>query len=130
MTYLDREDLMDVYKNPANRGALPGGNVVVSDSNPMCGDEITLNLDIKKNIIKDAKFSGSACAVSIISSDLLLEHIKGKTLEDVKKLEKDDLLKLLGLNLTTSRVKCAMLILTALKKGIKKYEDEKNNQKE
>jgi nitrogen fixation NifU-like protein len=91
----------------------------------MCGDEIDLVLDIKYGVIEDARFDGSACSVSIISSDLLLDFIKGKTLEDVKKLSKDELLDLIDLNLTTSRVKCATLSLTALKAAIDNYEKER-----
>ena len=121
---LYREDLLEIYKNPVHRGTLDTPSVKVHKKNPMCGDEIDLVLNIRDGVIVDARFDGSACSVSIISSDLLLDFIKGKALKEVKKLSKDDLMELIDLNLTTSRVKCATLSLTALKAAIDNYETE------
>jgi nitrogen fixation NifU-like protein len=117
-----QEELMDIFKNPHNRGKLPLPSVSVSKKNPMCGDELTLELDIKNGTVRDAKFEGSACSVSIISSSILTDYLIGKKVEEVKKLTKEDLLKLIKLNLTTSRVACATLILSALQEGLKSYE--------
>lgn len=122
MDELYREELMAVYKNPTHRGQVADPSVEVYKKNPMCGDELNLQLKIEDGKIVDAKFSGVACSVSVISSDLLLEHLKGKTVEEAKSLSKDDLLKLVGLNLTTSRVACATLVLKALEEALKKYE--------
>ncbi len=117
-----QEELMDIYKNPHNKGKLSLPSVSVSKKNPMCGDELTLELDIKKGTVKDAKFDGSACSVSIISSSILTDYLIGKKIEEVKKLTEEDLLKLINLNLTTSRVACATLIFSALAEGLKSYE--------
>ncbi|PJA86722.1 MAG: Fe-S cluster protein [Candidatus Moranbacteria bacterium CG_4_9_14_3_um_filter_42_9] len=114
MDNLYKEELMEVYKNPPNRGVLKNPTSKSTGKNPMCGDEILLQLKIAGGKIADAKFDGSACAVSVISSALLTEHIIGKTIEEAKKLSKEDLLQLIGLNLSTSRVKCATLVLNAL----------------
>ena len=113
---------MDVYKNPQNRGKLDDPSVAVLERNPMCGDEINLQLSIKDGIIEDARFDGSACAVSIISSALVTDEIKGKTLDELKTYDRRKVLDLVGLNLSTSRVKCATLILSAVQSAIKKYE--------
>ena len=121
---LYREELMEIYKNPAHRGTIQKPSVTVHKKNAMCGDEIDLVLEVKDNKISDARFDGSACSVSIISSDLLLDFVVGKTLEEASKITKDDLLKLIDLNLTTSRVKCATLVLNALTTAIEKYQKE------
>ena len=118
-----REQLMEIYKNPTHLGTLTKPTVQVHEVNPMCGDEITLHLNIKDDKIIDAKFAGAACAVSIVSSELLLEDIKGKTLEEAKQLTKEELLKLIGITLTTSRVRCATLSLEALTNAIRNYEN-------
>jgi nitrogen fixation NifU-like protein len=115
-----QEELMDIFKNPHNRGRISSPSVSVSRKNPMCGDELTLELDIKNGIVCDAKFDGSACSISVISSSILTDYLIGKKVEEAKKLTKEDLLKLINLNLTTSRVACATLILSALQECLKK----------
>jgi nitrogen fixation protein NifU and related proteins len=124
-----REELMEIYKNPRNRGSISNASVQVTEKNPMCGDEITLQMLIEDGVIKDAKFDGPACSVSIISSTYLLDNLIGYTLKDAAKFSKEELLDLIGINLSTSRVKCATLALTALKEAIEKYEqtNTKNN---
>ncbi len=122
MDELYREELMEVYKHPAHRGKVIDPTVEVYEKNPMCGDDLILQLKIEDGKITDAKFSGIACSVSVISSDLLLEHLRGKTLDEAKSISKEDLLAIVGLNLTTSRVACATLSLTALHKALKNYE--------
>ena len=97
-------------------------SVAVSQKNPMCGDEIYLQLNIENNKIADAKFDGAACMISIVSSSLLTQTLKGKTIKEVKNISKDNLLEMLGINLTTSRIKCATLVLEALTTALNKYE--------
>lgn len=114
MNDLYREELMDIYKNPVHRGSLKNATFSINGKNPMCGDEICLQLKVSKGKIVDAMFSGEACVVSTISSEILTDYIVGKTVSEVKKIDKDLLLKKIGLNLTTSRIKCATLVLNAL----------------
>ncbi len=123
MDEIYREELKEIYRNPAHKGTIKNATVSTHKSNSMCGDDVNLELKIENDKITDAKFNGNACAVSVISSDLLAEEIIGKTVEEAKKITKDDLLKLLDLNLTTSRVKCATLVLSALKDALNLYEE-------
>lgn len=116
-----REQLMDHYKNPRNKGDLKDSNVVIEDTNPFCGDEITLQLKIENSVVEGVAFKGSSCAVSTASASLTTDFIKGKKLEEVENINKDDILDMLGVELTTSRVKCATLVLEALQKAIKNY---------
>jgi nitrogen fixation protein NifU and related proteins len=119
---LYRDELMEIYKDPQHKGKVDNPSVEAFGKNPMCGDEITLQLKIEDNVIKDAKFFGSACVVSVIASELLTEELIGLSVAEAAKLDKDDLLGMLSLNLTTSRVKCATLVLTALKQALANYE--------
>lgn len=120
-----KEELMDVYRNPLNKGKLDNPSVAILERNPMCGDEINLQLSIEDGVVKDVKFDGSACAISIISSSLVTEDILGKKVDDIRNYDRQKLLDLVGLNLSTSRVKCATLVLTALQKAIKQYDSGK-----
>lgn len=119
---LYREQLLDIYKNPSNRGTLSKSTVEVTERNPFCGDIITLQFDITDGKIKDIAFDGDVCMVAIASSSLVTDELKGKTIEEAKKLSKEEVLEMMGVDLTTSRVKCATLILDATSSAIKKYE--------
>jgi len=123
MLDLYREEIMDIYKNPARRGRLSDANVTTAKKNPMCGDDISVQMKVDKGIIKDAKFDGSACLVSIVASEVLLDFLVGKSLKEAKSVTKEKLLDMLKLNLTTTRVGCATLALTAIQKAIEEYEE-------
>ncbi len=118
MEDLYREIIIDHYKNPQFRGHLDPNNIQFEDDNPLCGDhiEITLRLDGSK-VVMEGRFDGKGCAISQASADLLIESIIGKPLEEVKKLNKQDILDLLGIELGPVRLKCALLSLKVLKAG-------------
>lgn len=96
--------------------------VQTTENNPLCGDVIDMQLKVEDGKIQDVKFDGSACAVTIAASSVLTEAIKGVPLEKAKKMSKEELIDLLGVELTTSRVKCASLPLEALHHLIQEYE--------
>lgn len=113
-----RELIIDRYQNPHYRGELDPHDISFEDSNPLCGDELRIDLRINgDDTILEAAFSGQGCAISQASADLLLEHIQGKSLEEVKQLSKEDILDLLGIELGPVRLKCALLSLKVLKAG-------------
>ena len=119
MDDLYREVIIEHYKNPSFRGHLDPHDITFADNNPLCGDhiEITLRTDAK-GLVSDARFDGHGCAISQASADLLIESIIGKSLEEVKKLNKDSILELLGIDLGPVRLKCALLSLKVLKAGV------------
>ena len=119
---LYREEFMEIYKNPMNVGTIDRPSVFEHGVNESCGDEMDLYLKIENGVIIDAKFKASSCSVGVVSSAVLTEEIRGKTIDEVKKIDKKRLLDLLGVNLTTSRIKCATLPLETLQKGIRNYE--------
>ncbi|MBK9926848.1 MAG: SUF system NifU family Fe-S cluster assembly protein [Anaerolineales bacterium] len=119
MDDLYREVIIEHYKNPGYRGHLDPHDILFEDNNPLCGDhiEITLKTDGQGNVA-DARFDGHGCAISQASADLLIESIIGKPLEDVKQLNKDSVLEMLGIDLGPVRLKCALLSLKVLKAGV------------
>ncbi len=118
MDDLYREIIIEHYKNPSYRGKLNPHDVAFADSNPLCGDHIEITLRVADGIVTDAAFDGHGCAISQASADLLMEHIIGKPLEEVKKLNKQDILDMLGIDLGPVRLKCALLSLKVLKAGV------------
>jgi len=119
MDDLYREVIIDHYKNPSYRGSLDPNDISFADNNPLCGDHIQIDLRVDKNgTVTDARFDGHGCAISQASADLLVESIIGKPLEEVKKLNKDSILELLGIDLGPVRLKCALLSLKVLKAGV------------
>ena len=119
MDDLYREVIVERYKNPAYRGELDPHDISFEDENPLCGDQIRIDLRVdEQEIVTEAAFSGHGCAISQASADLLLESIVGKSLEEIRKLEKNDLLELLGIELGPVRLKCALLPLKVLKAGV------------
>ena len=119
MDDLYREVIIEHYKNPSYRGHLDPHDITFADNNPFCGDHIEVTLRVNdKGVVSDARFDGHGCAISQASADLLIESIIGKPLEDVKKLTKQDILDLLGIELGPVRLKCALLSLKVLKAGV------------
>jgi len=119
MDDLYREQIIDRYKNPHYRGELDPKDITFEDENPLCGDHIRIDLRVDEGgHVQEAAFSGHGCAISQASADLLLEHIQGKTLEDIKQLNREDVLDLLGIELGPVRLKCALLSLKVLKAGV------------
>jgi nitrogen fixation NifU-like protein len=114
-----REQIIDRYQNPQYRGVLDPHDISFEDANPLCGDEIRIDLRIDGNdLIQEAVFSGHGCAISQASADLLMERIQGRPLEEVKTLSKEDILEMLGIELGPVRLKCALLSLKVLKAGV------------
>lgn len=116
MDDLYREHILDHYKNPRNFGEMPEATHHYHDTNPLCGDEITMFLKVGEDgRIDDVHFTGRGCAISQASASLLTEEIKGKTLEEAKAIDRDQVLANLGITISPARVKCALLSLKALK---------------
>jgi nitrogen fixation protein NifU and related proteins len=117
------ENILDHFHRPRHKGVVKNATARAEDSNPVCGDEIKIELIVdKKGIIKDAAFSGEGCAISQASASMLLEKIIGKKADSVKKMQMKDICKMLGVTLTPVRLKCALLSLHVLKKALNRIE--------
>ena len=97
-------------------------DVTFHDSNPLCGDSIDIGMKIDDNKVTDIKFTGRGCAICMACTSVLTEITKGKSIEDVRKIEKNDILGELGLeHLQAVRIKCALLSLKVLKSALYTY---------
>ena len=114
-----RELILDHYKNPRFRGTLDPHTFTFEDENPLCGDKLRIDvrLDDTGHVVESA-FTGRGCAISQASASLLMEKIQGASLDELRALTKDDVLELLGIDLTPARLKCALLSLKVLKAGV------------
>src|SRR5574337_1045848 len=117
MDDLFREMILERYKHPVHRGEIPGATISHSEDNPLCGDRIRIDLLVQDGVIADARFSGQGCAISQASADLLLDELRGKTLAEARRIDKQFILEMIGIPLTPARLKCALLSLKTLKMG-------------
>ena len=114
-----RENILNHYKHPQNRGKIENASATAHDLNPFCGDDITMyiTVDRKKNI-KDIKFDGAACAICTASASMLTEEVMGKPLEYARVFDKEKLLGIIGIAPGPTRLKCALLPLKVLKLAV------------
>ncbi len=111
-----QEQILDHYKHPRNKGPLPGSTKNARDSNPLCGDEITLHLKVDgADRVTDVTFEGQGCAISQASASMLTTIVKGLPLADATALDREAILKKLGIPLSAVRLKCALLSFHVLK---------------
>ncbi len=116
------EMIVDYSRNPINYGEIENHDVTFHDSNPLCGDSIDIDMKIDENKVTDIKFHGKGCAICMACSSVLTEITKGKTIEEARALEKNDVLSELGLeHLQAVRIKCALLSLKVLKSALYTY---------
>jgi len=132
---------MDHYKSPRNRGSFEDDALKIELNNPTCGDRITLQLKVEDGIVKDARYTGEGCSISMSSASMMTEAIKGQTVEraleladnfsllmkgeDVDFGDYEDIEALSGVNKFPARIKCATLAWNALRKGIDEEEQHK-----
>ena len=110
-----RDYILDHYRNPRNFGTLEHSDVEAEDINPLCGDQIRMQLQLDDGVVKDVRFSGKGCAISQASASMLTQMVKGMKLADVAKLPKDVVLENVGIGISPTRMKCAMLGLRVLR---------------
>lgn len=123
------EIILDYYRNPKNFGRLENPDASARDLNPLCGDEIEMQMKLDKGTVKDVRFAGKGCAISQAAASMLAEFAKGKGIAEANKISQEDVLKLLNIPISAARRKCAMLGLKVFKIALygyqgKKYSDE------
>lgn len=111
-----QEIILEHASRPRNAGTIPNASNTVTVHNPLCGDRIRMDILEENGRIVDIRFSGKGCAISQASASLLTDAARGKPKEELKKMTKKDMMKLLGIELGPNRLKCALLPLEALKK--------------
>ncbi len=120
-----REKILDHYRNPRNAGVLEDADCAAHLDNPLCGDLVDVFVKLRDNNIEDVRFQAEGCAISIAAMSMLSEKIKKMPRTAVLKLSEDDMITLIGIPLTTSRIKCGTLGLTALQSALKKYGEQR-----
>ena len=116
-----KENIIDHYKNPRNKKVPSHYTFCSSEHNPLCGDTITLFVTAEDTTITDITFTGEGCAISQAAASLLTEHCKGMNLKDATVVDQKTVLQLLGIPLSPVRMKCAVLCLKTLHKGLEEY---------
>ncbi len=136
---LYRRVIMDHYKTPRNKGTLENNSVNIEMNNPTCGDRIQLTLQVEDGIVKDAKFDGEGCSISMASASMMTQAVKGQEIDTALKLsgifsdmmlgkEYDDSIDLgdiealQGVSQFPARIKCATLAWKAMEKGVQNEE--------
>ncbi|TDL32476.1 SUF system NifU family Fe-S cluster assembly protein [Jeotgalibacillus sp. S-D1] len=136
---LYRQVIMDHYKNPRNKGAIEDGSVTIDMNNPTCGDRIHLTLDVEDGLVKEAKFDGEGCSISMASASMMTQVIKGQTVDTAlnmsgifsdmmlgkeydDSIDLGDIEALQGVAKFPARIKCATLAWKAMEKGVKEEE--------
>jgi nitrogen fixation NifU-like protein len=116
MDELYREQILEHYKRPHNFGRIEEADLEFEDTNPFCGDEQHVMLRLGEDgRVAEVAFEGQGCAISTAATSLLTDELVGKTREELLRLPKDFVLDLLGIEISATRMKCAMLGLKVVK---------------
>ena len=118
MDDLYRDYILEHYRRPHNFGVIDEPSASFEGSNPLCGDRITMQLRVRGGVLDQVAFTGRGCAISQASASLLTDEVKGKPLDAAAGFRADDLLELLGIEISPARMKCAMLSLDTLQKAV------------
>lgn len=145
MEDLYREVILDHYQSPRQKGLLDSASVIADGKNPLCGDELTIYLQIENDAVKNVTWDGLGCSICMASASMLAEHIKGKSAQEAKSaivsvvamlqdkgidtsIEMSDITVLEGVKKFPVRIKCALLAWTTLQEGLKTYERDNKGQ--
>jgi len=121
-----RQQILDHYKNPRNYGEIEDATFTHVGENPMCGDEIRMDVVLAddEETIEAVRFSGDGCAISQASASMLTGELHGMTLEELGEMDRDDVVELLGVDISPMRVKCAVLAEKVAQDGADIYRGE------
>ncbi len=120
MDDLYRDEILEHYRQPHNFGTLEHPDAVHEGHNPLCGDRITMMLSVTEDgTIREVAFSGRGCAISQASASLLTDEIKGRNVSEVGAMTNQDILDLLGIEISPARLKCALLSLDTLQRALR-----------
>ena len=124
MDDLYRDEILEHYRRPHNFGTLQHPDVSYEGANPLCGDRLTMMLDLDESgTVTDVAFTGRGCAISQASASMLTDTLRGRSTEELGKLAKEDVLELLGIEISPARLKCALLSIDTLKKALTEGRD-------
>jgi nitrogen fixation NifU-like protein len=109
---------MDHFKNPRNKKVVKNSTFSSTNENKACGDRISITGIVKDGVIFDIGFDGVGCVICMATASIFTEHCKGKRVEEVMEFTKDDILKMINIELGPNRLRCALLALETLKQAL------------
>lgn len=112
------EEILEHYRHPHNQGEIKDADITQKELNPTCGDQLTFYLALKDGKVSEVKWNGEGCAISQAAASMLTDEIEGLSIEEIAKLQKEDVLDLLGIELGPTRLKCALLSLQGITNAI------------
>ena len=119
MDDLYRDEILEHYREPHNFGTLDAPDASYEGHNPLCGDRITMMLVVDDaGTVSDVAFSGRGCAISQASASMLTDEVKGRPVSEVEDMTNQDILELLGIEISPARLKCALLSLDTLQHAL------------
>ncbi len=121
MDDLYRDHILDHYKDPRNYGPMADPDVSAEGQNPLCGDELSIDLKVHDGTIADIRFHGRGCAISQAATSMLTEMVKGRAVADVAALGREEIVEEVGIPLSPVRLKCALLGLGTLKVALHRH---------
>jgi len=126
MDDLYRDEILEHYREPHNFGTLDAPDAVHEGHNPLCGDRITMMLSVDDvGNVADVAFSGRGCAISQASASLLTDEIKGRPVAEIEAMKNQDILDLLGIEISPARLKCALLSLDTVQRALEERDGKK-----
>jgi len=115
MDALYRDFILDHYKNPRNFGELPEHDLDFHDHNPLCGDELGVHISVEDDKVKDLRFRGQGCAISQAAASITSDELIGMPVDEIENLDADWVLDQLGIDISPTRRKCALLSLKVMR---------------
>ena len=115
---LYRENILEHYQHPRCRGTIENPDRTFEDANPLCGDRLRMDFRIRDERIDEVRFSGHGCSISQAAASMLCEHIEGLSLEEARRIGRDEMLEMIGIPLGPVRLKCGLLALKTMKAGL------------
>jgi nitrogen fixation NifU-like protein len=116
MDDLYREEILQHYKRPHNWGPMEAPDLEADDHNPLCGDQLKVMLKVDgEGRVADVRFDGHGCAISQAAASMASDEVKGMAIDELLKLDRSFILDLLGIDISATRMKCALLSLKVLK---------------
>ncbi len=114
------DEVMDRYQNPIYIGKPDSYDIVIDEASSSCGDKITFYIERENDIVKEIRFEGDGCIISMVSTDLFCEKATGKKIEEIMKIDETEYVRNFPVEITPGRLNCALLPIRAFRRGIRR----------
>ena len=118
MDDLYQEQILDHWRHSPHRGSLEQPDAAADGMNPLCGDAVRIELRLHEGRVVAMMFQGEGCAISQAEASMLADLVEGRGVDEVRNLDRQELLEELGIPLSPARLKCALLPLAVLRQAL------------